>query len=107
MSRVLPAVVYDALELSFLAFKATPSLERFWPEGLGMGEPQPGCLFGHARSLDGTLKGGSGGRRYGKCENALLAAGVTRSEFDQISTDQNGNMTWQRTARILKLTRGE
>lgn len=52
--RVLPADVYDTLELSVLAFKgiSAPSAYRGYPAG-----DCPNCLYGHAEFASNRLMG--------------------------------------------------
>jgi hypothetical protein len=55
-ARVLPADVYDALELSALVYGGIGAGWYYWPPmGVSPGEEIPHCIFGHADACDGEV----------------------------------------------------
>ena len=97
--RVLPADVYDALELSAYAYGGVGG-GRFWDVGT---EEVPFCIHGHAEFV-GTREHGD------EVVRALYAAGITIDAND-VTVDQlapkGGRISFRRWCRALNVVRGD
>lgn len=100
--RVLPADVYDALELSAYVYKG---VGRWYMEE---DNGAPNCIIGQARFLDDASW-------TGEVETTLRKAGINIVSNDDIVRDainagkgkKNGRISWREYVKRANIVRGE
>lgn len=107
--RVLPADVYDTLELSALAYGGIGA-QRFYDQDYPVGEPY--CAFGHAYFASGSTD--SPYMTDNKITAALVKAGIYVADNDkavrryntQLGRHPNARIPFDDWCRILNVRRG-